>query len=232
MTAPNTLLACSVSGKVRWLAPSHRIEAVYFTQARRLPGGMGRGHQERRLTPPGGSQVLGQGLLAAFPQPSPRGGSLQDQHEQGQRSWHGHFQYLPLPVPAGLGSSPQPQRLNTCVPRGFPADPTGVGGQGFQPRSLSPTAVPKGPPDTVVGAHPSWGSLRVGSPQEQSSFPGPCCHLPAPAVLQVSREAFLAAAELLKCKELQRLEQPWRIGGCWVRMSPRAQAGPGLPCCG
>lgn len=68
-----------------------------------------------------------------------------------------------------------------------------------------------------------------GGGGRQVSFPRPCCHLPASAALQASGEALLAAAELLKWKELKRLvqtQQTWRIGECLVRTSPKAQ-GPG-----
>ena len=55
------------------------------------------------------------------------------------------------------------------------------------------------------------------------------CHLPASAALQASGEALLAAAELLKWKQLRHLlqtQQTWRIGECLVRTTPKPQ-GPG-----
>ena len=73
-----------------------------------------------------------------------------------------------LPGPAGLSSSPWPPK--TRVPPGFPAVPAGVGGQGFEPQSLSPRAVPKRAPD--VWARPCPSFLRAGSPQEQSQEEG------------------------------------------------------------
>lgn len=92
MTAPNTLPAWSVSGKLCWLAPSHRMEAVYFTQAKR-EGGPG-----EEADTSWGSQVLGQGLLAAFPQPSPAQGKGPARAGAEKLAW-------PFPIPALACSS-------------------------------------------------------------------------------------------------------------------------------
>ncbi|KAM6038247.1 uncharacterized protein VSU04_015822 [Chlamydotis macqueenii] len=66
--------------------------------------------------------------------------------------------------------------------------------------------------------HPKGGitpGTRAGG--RQVSFPRPWCHLTGSAALQVSGEALLAAAELLKWKELRHLlqtQQTQRIGEC------------------
>lgn len=78
-------------------------------------------------------------------------------------------------------------------------------------------------PDALAGACPS--SLKAESPQV--TFPRPWSHLPASAVLQASRNALLAIAELLKWKELKHVvktQQTWRVADCLVRMCLRGCA--------
>lgn len=107
-----------------------------------MHGSMGRGGQERGLTLLG---VPGVGARAAgsVPPAQPVGRVPAEPAGAGAEKLVQPFPTPALPVPVGLGSSPQPQRLYMCIPRGFPAVPTGVGGQGFEPQSLSPTAVPR-----------------------------------------------------------------------------------------
>ncbi|XP_069631962.1 uncharacterized protein [Haliaeetus albicilla] len=68
--------------------------------------------------------------------------------------------------------------------------------------------LPKG--RITPGAKPRGGGRQL-------SFPRLWCHLPASAALQVSAEALITTAELLKWKELKHLvqtQQTWRTGEC------------------
>jgi len=72
------------------------------------------------------------------------------------------------------------------------------------------------------GTKPRGGGCQV-------SFPRPWCHVPASAVLQASRGALLAVAELLRWNQLRHLvwtQQTWRIGKCLLRTTPK-HPGPG-----
>lgn len=105
MTAPNTCLPVPVWESVLAWTFSQNGSCVFHTGNKDAWGYGERGSGEGTDTFQG-SQALGQGLLAAFPQPSLWEGSLQNQHGQRQRSWYSHLQHLPCWFQHGLTTAP------------------------------------------------------------------------------------------------------------------------------
>lgn len=110
---------------------------------------------------------------------------------------------------------PVARGVNTRVPTGFPAVPAGVGGQGFQPRSLSPRAVPRTPPDVWARACPSFP--RAGSPQEQSQEEGDASS-PSPDRGAIS-QLLLLSRSLGKPSSPPQSSSSGRSSNTWCRHS-------------
>ena len=113
--------------------------------------------------------------------------------------------------------------LQVLKARAFSLKPCPTGLCPRDPQMFGPGHVPCPKARNTPGTKPRGGARQV-------SFPRLWCHLPASALLQASGEALLAAAELLKWKELKHLvqtQQTWRVGECLVSTAPKPWA-PGL----